>query len=111
MGENIMAFLATFVQDGNSIDYIPTVDVPAGSVVVQGKLVGITRTPLKANEIGSLAVVGVFDMKKGATAMGAGVEVFWDEAAKQATTSGTVSLGKSIKAAAAGDETVRVLLG
>ncbi len=50
-----------FVQEGASIDYIPPVDTPAGTVVVQGELVGVTRVAIKANKLGALAVEGVFD--------------------------------------------------
>ena len=36
-----MANYAKYVQDGEDIDYTPTVDVAAGAVVVQGDLVGL----------------------------------------------------------------------
>lgn len=50
-----------FIQEGASIDYIPPVDIPAGTVVVQSNLVGVARLAIKANKLGALAVEGVFD--------------------------------------------------
>ena len=102
---------AVFVQEGGAIDYTPTADIAAGEVVVLGTLVGVTKVPIPANTLGALAVRGVFDVAKdAATIFTAGQFVFWDEAANQATTTGTVLLGKAILAAGNGDATVRVLL-
>ncbi|HET6497953.1 MAG TPA: DUF2190 family protein [Coriobacteriia bacterium] len=104
---------ATFVQDGRSIDYTPGAAVAAGDVIVQGELVGVARTPIAANALGSLAVDGVFDFAKatgGGTAITAGANVYWDDANNIATTTATGNklLGKCVKAAADGDATVRV---
>jgi predicted RecA/RadA family phage recombinase len=108
---------ATFVHDGKSIDYTPGADVAAGTVVVQGELVGVARTPIAANTLGSLAVEGVFDFAKATgtgTAITAGANCYWDEAegvAKTDAESGANKLiGKSVKAAGDDDATVRVRL-
>ncbi len=69
---------AVFVQDGNAVDYTPGSDVAAGDVVVQGDLVGVARTPIAANTLGSLAVVGMFDVVKAAVSITVGAAVFWD---------------------------------
>ena len=55
---------ADFIHEGAAVDYTPTEDLVAGSVVVQGDLVGITKHDIKANKLGSIAVVGVFDVVK-----------------------------------------------
>ncbi|MGC9455751.1 MAG: DUF2190 family protein [Phycisphaerae bacterium] len=108
---------ASFVHNGSSIDYTPGSDVSAGDVVVQGDLVGITKTPIAANALGSLAVVGVFDLPKATgsgEAIAAGVKVYWDVAdgvAKTDDESGANKLlGKTVAAAGDDDETVRVRL-
>jgi predicted RecA/RadA family phage recombinase len=108
---------ATFVQEGRAIDYTPTSNVSAGDVVVQGDLVGVARTPIAANTPGSLAIVGVFDFPKTTgvgTGIGAGAKVYWDATDKVAKTDdegGTNKLlGKTVKAAADADATVRVRL-
>jgi predicted RecA/RadA family phage recombinase len=51
---------ATFVHDANSVDHTPGSDVAAGDVAVRDDLVGIARTPIAPNALGSLAVAGVF---------------------------------------------------
>ena len=107
-----------FVQTGDSIDYTPEAAVAAGAVVVQNDLVGVTKLPIAASELGALAVTGVFDFPKaegGGTAIEAGVKVYWDETEEVATESevgaGYVDnpyLGKTVKAAGDDDTTVRV---
>jgi len=103
-----------FIQDGDSIDYTPTVDVPAGTVVVQNDLVGVTKRHIPANTLGSLAVSGVFDFPKATatgSAVGAGFNMFWNTTTLIATTIGTFKLiGKTIKAATDADTTVRIRL-
>lgn len=106
---------AVFVQDGECIDYTPVADVAAGDVVVQGDLVGVAKLDIKANKLGALAVVGVFDFAKatgGGSALAAGTTVYWDDAANVATSTsaGNKQIGKVVKAAADGDATVRVRL-
>jgi len=109
--------VATFVQDGCAVDYTPGSAVAAGDVVVQGDLIGIAKRPIAANELGSLSVEGVFDVPKAtgaSTAIAAGASVYWDVADAEAKTddeSGANKLlGKTTKAAADGDATVRVRL-
>ena len=104
-----------YVQAGDNIDYTPGVDVPAGAVVVQGELVGVTKRPIAANTLGSLAVEGVFDFPKATTAgsaIGMGVNAYWNATAQQATTTASANklIGKTVKAAADADVTVRVRL-
>ena len=108
---------ATFVQEGRAIDYTPTANVAAGDVVVQGDSVGVARSPIAANAPGSLAVVGVFDFPKATGAgsgIAAGVKVYWDVADVHAKTDDETGanklLGKTTKAAADADTTVRVRL-
>lgn len=105
----------TYVQDGNYVDYTPGADVTSGAVVVQGDLVGVAVRPIAANTLGSLAVEGIFDFPKstaGGSAITAGTTVYWNAGAQQATAtaSGNKLIGKTVKAAADADATVRVRL-
>lgn len=109
--------MATFIHDGNSVDYTPTTDVAAGAVVVQGDLVGVARAPITANALGSLAVNGVFDFPKATgvgTGIAAGANCYWDAADGQAKTDAEGGanklIGKCIKTAADADATVRIRL-
>ena len=106
---------ATFVQDGESIDYTPTAAVAAGDVVLQGDMIGVARTPIAANALGSLGVYGIYDFPKATGAgsgIAAGANVYWDVADKQAKTDSETGanklIGKVVRAAADADATVRV---
>ncbi len=101
---------ATFVHDGNAIDYTPGSDVSAGDVVVQGELVGVAKRPIAANTLGALAVTGVFDFPKPPEAISAGAKVYWEGSYATITATGNTYIGKAVKAAADVDGTVRVRL-
>ena len=104
---------ARFIHDGEAIDFLSTTDVAAGSVIVQGSLAGVTKLDVKAGRLGALAVVGVFDIAKGNTAIPLGSRVYWDATAKQAvlTATGNASLGIAVLEAVAAETTVRIRLG
>jgi len=105
--------MATFIQDGDAVDYSPGADVAAGEVVVQGDLVGVAKTPIASGTLGSLATRGVFDFAKAAGgAISAGAVLYWDSSNGVATTtaSGNKRIGKAVAAAAAADTAVRGLL-
>lgn len=108
---------ARFIHDGNGIDYTPGSDLAAGSVVVQGDLVGITKRDIATGQLGTLEVTGVYDFPKvtgAGTGIAAGVKVYWDVAdteAKADDESGANKLlGKTVAAAGDDDATVRVRL-
>ena len=109
--------VATFIQDGASIDYTPGSAVAAGDVVVLADLIGISKRPIAANELGSLSVEGVFDLPKATgvgTAIAAGAIVYWDvgdsEAKEDSESGANKQLGKAVAAAGDNDSTVRVRL-
>ena len=108
--------MTEFIQRGDSIDYTPAADVAAGTVVVQDDLVGVVRRNIKANELGSLAVTGVFEFPKQTGAgkdIDAGKKVYWDSTpgvVKKGSGGGAVYLGKVAAAVGEDDETVRVRL-
>lgn len=107
--------VATFVHDGRAIDYTPAADVAAGTVVVQGDLVAVAKLDIAAHTLGALHPVGVYDVPKATgtdTGIAAGVKVYWDATAKQATATASTNkyMGKTVKAAADADAIVRVRL-
>jgi len=114
--ENPMA-TATFIHDGNTIDYTPSSDVAAGAVVVLGDLVGIAQRAIAANTLGALTLVGVFDLPKATgagTGIAAGATLFWD-AGNQVVTADSGSgankrLGNAAAVAGTADATARVRL-
>lgn len=103
---------ARYSQDGKSVDYRPADAVSAGDVVVQETLVGVARLDIPADTLGSLAVVGIFEVEKAADAVAAGTPVYWDATNKVVTTTatGNVYFGKTVYAAEASDATAYVLL-
>ena len=104
-----------FIHDGDSIDYTPGAAVQAGDVIVQGDLIGVAKRDIAANSLGALAVRGVFDFPKAtgaSTAIASGASVYWNAGSGVATTtaSGNKLIGKTVRAAADADATVRVRL-
>jgi predicted RecA/RadA family phage recombinase len=88
-----------FIHGGNTIDHIPTADVAAGDVVVQGELVGVAKQPIKAGQLGSLAVAGVFDFPvTSLTGWAVGDLAYWNNTNKVATKTqtGNKLLGKAV---------------
>jgi len=109
--------MTKFIQDGGSVDYTPGSAKTAGDVVVQGELVAVAKRDIAANELGSLAIEGVYDFPKaagGGTAIAAGDNVYWDVAegvAKEDAEAGANKLiGKCVLAAADAATTVRAKL-
>jgi predicted RecA/RadA family phage recombinase len=104
---------ARFVHDGRAIDFFPETDIPAGTVIVQGSLVGATKVDIGAGHLGTVHVVGVYDVEKSNAAVPLGSKVYWDATAKKAVVAatGNTLLGVAIAAATAEDTSVRVRLG
>ena len=69
---------ARFIHDGKAIDYTPGSAVSAGDVVVINRIVGIAKLDIAANQLGALAVDGVFDIPKKNEVISAGAAVYWD---------------------------------
>ncbi len=112
-----------YIQEGDAIDYFATAAVPAGSVVVQGQLVGVSSRPIPAGTVGGLLVEGVFDFPLAAgtatgtatgTAANTGTPVFWNPtttlAGLDATVPGVIYCGVTIQPLANNDSAIRVLL-
>lgn len=107
-----MSAIATYVNEGDSIDYTPGSDVTAGDVIDLGNFVGIATSDIASGVLGSLVVEGVFDVNKyDSEAITLGAPVYWDAGTSTATgTSGysEAVMGVCVKAADASDATVRV---
>lgn len=109
-------------QDDDVIDYTPSSDVAAGDVVVLGKVVGIARHAIPANEPGSLCIRGLFRVPKDSSNMSSiGAAVFFDAdgspvggtalaGAFTTTATGNTFAGWITETAGAAEETVEILL-
>lgn len=110
---------ATFVQDGNTIDHIPTSDVSAGDVISMGGLLGIAHVPIPADTHGAIRLSGVYDVVKTANATSGlaftiGATVYWNTTTKlavDAAGAGIITLGVCVVAAGKGDGLVRTKVG
>ena len=105
-------FKAKYIQRGESLDYTPVSDTPAGSVVFLGTLCGITKLDIKAGELGALAIKGVYEfVKPTGTAIAAGAALYWDEDNGRVTTTPNANyIGVAIAAAASDDTAVRAVI-
>lgn len=126
---------AVYVQRGESIDYTPLADTAAGEVIIANSLVGITKLPILANTLGSVATTGIYEVVKTleeveaadkANVFSSGAIVYWDAANANATSLASVTvagveeapdvitdfvrIGIAIDGASATDTKVRVLL-
>jgi len=113
---------AKSVANGDVQDYTPGSAKTAGDMVVVGNRALPLYVNLAANELGALALEGIFDIPKETGAIAAGAEVYWqadgtpvtgDASSGAATTGdggGTAFVGYATVAAVSGDSYVRVRL-
>lgn len=93
---------ARFVQDGDSVPYTPDSNVSAGDVIVLEDCIRIAKVDITANELGALAMGGVFEVPKIGGSAGEilvdGQDVYWDESAEVVTDedSGNKYFGKVV---------------
>lgn len=107
-----MAKTATYIQRGEALDYQNTTEamIPAGTVILLGKRMGVAGGDIQPGEVGALHMVGVFEIpKKASVALAAGDNVVFTDAdgIDKATTD---IMGYAVEAAEAADETVKVKL-
>jgi predicted RecA/RadA family phage recombinase len=105
-----------YKQEGKYLDYTPTSAVSQGDVIVQGELVCVANRDIAANELGALAVEGVFALPKATisgSALTVGTKLYWDAVSDVVTTtsSSNKTVGYVATAAATDDATVDVKLG
>lgn len=106
---------AHYKNDGGRMPYTPGSAVAAGAVVVIGDTVGIATQAIAANELGTLATQGLFQLPKASgstTAIAAGTKVYWDATNSVITTasSGNKCIGYTYLASVDGDTTQYVEL-
>ena len=99
--------MATPLQRGENVDYTPIADVAAGAVVKLGSnFYGVALSPIPANTLGALAVVGAFRFTASA-AIAYGALLYYDSSTDKVSSVAVNGnyIGRSINVAAAdGDE-------
>jgi predicted RecA/RadA family phage recombinase len=104
----------TYWQAGNTLDYKNTgsVLIAAGSVVALSNRIGIAGTDIEPNRVGSVHVVGVFEMSKAAEEIAVGQELYYDKTNLLITKTATeIKAGFAFGNKAAADTTVLVKIG
>lgn len=90
-----------YIHKGDALDYTPSSDVSAGSVIVVGSLVGIAANDIPANEQDAIQISGVWRLPKATGAVTVGASLYWDATNSKLTTTSTNNtyFGKATKAA------------
>lgn len=79
--------MKNFVQPGDTITVAAPADVVSGALVLVGKLFGIAAFDAASGADVEIATKGVFELPKvSAQAWTLGAAIYWDDAAKLATT-------------------------
>jgi predicted RecA/RadA family phage recombinase len=100
---------AIFRKEGQSLDYTPVSAVSAGDVIaLQNNFYGIAKLDIAANELGALAITGIYQMAKPAGVINFGAILYWNADTKQVQTTpiDNAYFGRAAAAAADADETV-----
>ena len=116
-----MSFQARRISSDCGFDYMPVSALLAGAVIVAGSLVAIANRPIAAGALGTLHIEGVWDVVKITGAVTLGAPIYWKTTADpvggvagtgaaQTSSTGATLMGYAVKAADAGDATVRVVL-
>jgi predicted RecA/RadA family phage recombinase len=105
--------MKNFVQDGDVLTLVAPYDVLAGHGVIVGGIFGFASYDAKSGAEVEVNTEGVYDaIKVSAQAWSVGDTIYWDDSAKNCTTtsSGNTAIGVAILAAANPSDTGRVRL-
>lgn len=105
--------MKNFVHDGDMVPVAAPYDVAAGAGCLVGSLFGVAADTVLSGAVVELATEGVFDLKKtSAQAWTVGARIYWDDTAKECTTTASTNkiIGVATAAAASPSATGRVFL-
>ena len=104
--------MKNYVQPGDTVTVVAPVAVSSGDGLLMGALFGVATGAAAINENVEMLTEGVVDLPKAAVSITQGAKVYWDNTAKNVTTTaaGNTLIGCAIVAAAVGDAIVRVRL-
>ena len=104
--------MKNYVQPGDTVTVVAPVAVSSGDGLLMGALFGVATGAAAINENVEMLTEGVVDLPKAAVSITQGAKVYWDNTAKNVTTTaaGNTLIGCAIVAAAVGDATTRVRL-
>jgi predicted RecA/RadA family phage recombinase len=104
--------MKNFVQRGDTLTLPAPYDVTSGKGVLVGSIFGVASGDVLSGFDGEFDVEGVFDLTKATGAVTQGAALYWDDTAKNVTTtsSGNTKIGVAVVAALSGDATARIRL-
>jgi predicted RecA/RadA family phage recombinase len=102
-----------YVQPGETLPLTAPYDIVSGAGFLVGSLFAVALSTASSGGAVEGRTCGVFDLAKASGGVTAGQKVYWDNAAKNCTTTSTSNtlIGVATQSAASGDATVRVKLG
>lgn len=106
----------SYVQEGDTLDYVAGSAISSGDIVVIGNLVCVALADIANGATGSVKCTGVFDLPKKTGAINVGDLIDYDLSTTNFSTGITAATGDitkcgvAVAAAASGDATVRVKL-
>ncbi|TPG53264.1 DUF2190 family protein [Roseomonas nepalensis] len=104
--------MQNFVQVGEQLRFTAAADLASGAGVVLGSLFGVNTYAVAAGQDGVARIEGVVRLPKAAGAVTQFAKVYWDDTAKNVTTTATANrlIGAATRAEIAGATTVEVRL-
>ncbi|MEO5364523.1 MAG: DUF2190 family protein [Magnetococcus sp. DMHC-8] len=104
--------MRNYIQPGDTVTVIAPATVNSGEGLLIGALFGVAVTTAVTGANVEMVTEGVVDLPKAAVGVTQGAKVYWDNSAKNVTTTAGANtlIGCAIMAAAVGDSIVRVRL-
>lgn len=104
--------MKNFVQNGKTIEVVLAAVITSGSALLIGALVGVAVTSGGIGDTVAVDLEGVFTLPKAVGAVSQGAILYWDDTAKNVTTTsaGNTKIGYAWAAALSGDASIDVKL-
>jgi predicted RecA/RadA family phage recombinase len=106
--------MKNFVQNGKTIEVVLAADHVSGAALLIGALVGVAVTSGVTGDTVAFDLEGVFTLPKAVGAVSQGAILYWDDTAKNVTTSSAsganTKIGHAFASALSGDATLPVKL-
>ena len=104
--------MKNYIQPGAILELAAPYAVTSGQGALVGSIFGVATKTLANGERGTFNITGVHDLTKAAGAVTEGQLLYWDNSAKNVTTTASTNkiIGAATLAAQSGDATVRVRL-
>jgi predicted RecA/RadA family phage recombinase len=101
-----------YVTDGKILSVTAPYAVLSGGGMKVGHIFGVAEDTYASGDTAQILTEGLVDLAKDASVFAAGDKVYWDDAAKLATstTTSNICIGAATQAQLTGDATVRVRL-